>query len=327
MKSPKSIFKAFPIAAALFFVGCSSSVTDIISGADETTQAESRGVWNGWDWAGQITGGTRDIAVYENAYVVSADGKSVYVKTSPTGSFSKMTEDASAFRYDPIVSIDAGGKIVKNMAWCSLYFQGVYVTTESKKIYALMYEYSANYNGRSWYEVTNGASAAGIGVRENGRFYAFTDQGTVDKVIYNELAEMSNGWRELYRMGGVANPGDIAAMDCGSNFAYSWPGSNHGTYVLRKNNTVGYLMTTSSSKGHYFATASTPGVVPTKDITVSYTTNGAFATFDKLTNTIYYLAPGQTPMACQAGGDKISLSKDGYLWKLDGSTVYRTKID
>ena len=54
MKSPKSILKALPIAAALFFVGCSNNATDMISGteavADETVQAESRGVWNGWDW-------------------------------------------------------------------------------------------------------------------------------------------------------------------------------------------------------------------------------------------------------------------------------------
>ncbi len=307
--------KALSIAAAIFIAGCSNSETGSITGTDMSSDevrqecikkdGKSRSAYS-WERIAAIPN-ARDIAAFDDVYVISADGATIY--KGGAGGFSPITTDAYIFQKDPAVTIAAGAPSTRSTSPTQC--EGVYVTTESKKVYRL--------TSGGWERVgTTNADGVGVttGTPEYHRddCYIFTDNGSNDIVSYTRFSE--NSWTTTRK----SINKDIIAVDYGTFLQTSSHSAVTNVLFLCSDNTLNTIDFFAQEFIEYY----TPDIIPSKDVASSPTGGLKFATFHNNSNQVYYYNGATSVNLGYAR--KISISKDNYLWDAYGNAIYRKRI-
>lgn len=213
--------------------------------------------------------------------------------------------------------------------------EGVYVTTESKKVYHLI-SVSGKRDGkwtttRYWTPANKSSysvEAVAVTTEESNNVYGFSEGGAEDIVL------ASTGYNGSFGPFPVKpdNEEDLLAIDAGKKYTFFYPaghlpvgGEDYGVYGLTKDNRVFSIKNHNKSGGPYFDFKETRDIIPSQDIAASPVEAGGYATFQANTNNVYYFNRAGEKIDIGAAR-KITITEDNYLWDAYGIGIWRKRI-
>lgn len=334
-KTLKMLSSIAVVVSTLGLLGCEqiTSSNDVHNDCPEKMEKSRSGY--PWERIAYIDG-ARDIAGLKNVYIITADGKSILELEQGGSEFLPVANNDSIFRDDPAVTISAGGHV--QLVGTPIRWdvgEGVYVTTESKKVYNLR-KSGRKRNGvwshsRYWTPAnTNFRDIEAVAVTPDSRdnVFAFSDGGIKDTLLASQGYTGSFGTVPTR----PDSEQDLLAIDGGMRYTYSYPaghlpvsGENFGVYWLTKDNKVYSFEINNKSNGPYFAHRGTGDITPSQDIAASPVEKGGFATFQVNTNNVYYFNKFAEKIDIGAAR-KITITEDNYLWDAYGRGIWRKRI-
>lgn len=269
----------------------------------------------------------RDIAAYDNVYVISADGKTIYEKKASSNAFLPMTAVLGGnFESDPAIKIAAGNNMEFHHNGST--FLGVAVITEGKKVYALAGMDTPMGYVTAWSNTPDNilGTPIDIAVASDMGIYVTTRLVNPVEARYEDLLyrfdPSSSVWMEEFHKTFVP---ETVALDIHKAYDHGNFIEGKGLKILNKTGEVYDIY----PPAYYLSTMTTVGIAPSKDIAADKSSdinNICYATFHNNSSTVYYIDPlNETSKNCGAAR-RISISRDKYLWDAYSSGIWRAKL-